>query len=588
MNEMASALIAAGPAPAWKLWRNPIFRRYCRTRLRPRALGVALLITVLVAGFAFAMSRTVAKSEMGRTWKQGPNQQFVMEYHEPKMSDVERVPFFFLLGIQGLIIFIIATGQVAGGMTADADEKTMDYVRLSPMTPLAKVLGYLFGLPIREWIMFAATLPFTAWSLWKGQVAAEYWVPLYAVVITAAVLYHLTGLTAGTVLKNRRWAFLVSMGGVFLLYSVVPQLGKFGLVYFDYLTIWPVITETAHGFMPETAGAAMKTAQNLMGKARFFNLDLPEAAFTIFSQLVWCVTFVVMLWRRWYRAESHLLGKAWATGMCVWIQIVLLGCSLPLVSSGQLFVSQRLGAMFRLGQRTLFNWSPSLPEAILTISIYGTVTLLVMVLLALLIAPAKETQELGSRRLAKLGAHRVSRLGDEASAVWFVAIMAIVGAAGWNMFAQKVIGSHWFPGQFLPAWTPWVFGLVLLTAGLTSVLLYELKGAKGLFLAVIFAGVVPILVSSVMAMADKNLSVASVWITSASPLLAPTNAVSTVIPDGLGDHGAIHLAGPRAFAFWQGMLTILTVWLLVLHRQERRSRQLPGAAQTSQVPGSKA
>ncbi len=263
--------------------------------------------------------------------------------------------------------------------------------------------------------------------------------------------------------------------------------------------------------------------------------------------------------------------------MTVWIQIVLLGCSLPLVSSGQLFVSQRLGAMFRFGQRTLFNWSPSLPEAILTISIYGTVTLLVMVLLALLIAPGKETQELGARRLVKWGAHRVSRLGDETSAVGFVAIMAIVGAAGWNIFAQKVIGSHWFPGQFLPAWTPWVFGLVLLTAGLISVLLYELKGAKGLFLGIIFAGVVPILVSSVMAMGDKNLSVASIWITSASPLLAPTNAVNTVIPDGLGDNGAILLAGPRAFAFWQGLLTIITVWLLVLHRKARRCKIMTDA-----------
>jgi hypothetical protein len=568
MNEQTKP----GPAPAWKLWRNPIFRRFCRTRLRPRALGVALLITLLVAGFAFAMSRTVAKSEMGRSWKQGPNRQMVMEYHEPKMVDVERVPFFFLLGIQGLIIFIIATGQVAGGMTADADEQTMDYVRLSPMTPLAKVLGYLFGLPIREWIMFAATLPFTAWSLWKGQVAAEFWVPLYAVVLTAAVLYHLTGLTAGTVLKNRRWAFLVSMGGVFILYSVVPQLGRFGLVYFEYLTIWPVIIETAHGFMPETTGAAMKTAQNLMGKARFFNLDLPEAAFTIFSQLVLCLTFVVMLWRRWYRAESHLIGKVWATGLSVWIQIVLLGCSLPLVSSGQLFISQRLGAMFRLGQRTMFNWSPSLPEAILTITIYGTVTLLVMVLLAILIAPGKETQELGARRLSKLGAHRVPRFGDERSAVWFVAIMAIVGAVGWNMFAQKVIGSHWFPGQVLPTWTPWIFGLVLLTSGLTCVLLYELKGAKGLFLATIFGGIVPILVSSVMAMADKNLSTASVWISSASPLLAPANAVTTITPDGLGHQAALRLAAPRAFAFWQGLMVLVTVWLLMAHHKARRAK----------------
>jgi hypothetical protein len=614
-----SAAPPSGPAPAWRLWRNPILRRYLRTRLRPRGLGAALLMTMLVAGFIFAMSRTIglrqiemmerhaesqrqsammveaSKTENERSRRETrerpergtqerPGRGRVMDAPQqpnfealiPSMADIERYCLLPLLVLQGLILFIMGTGQVAGGMTADADEGTMDYMRLSPMTPLGKVLGYLFGLPVREWILFASTLPFTAWGLWRGEVPVENWLPVYAVVLTAAVLYHLTGLTAGTVLRNRRWAFLVSMGGVFLLYTVVPQLANLGLVYFEYLTIWPVLTENMHAFLPEAAGRTMRTAQSMMPDVGFFSLgfQFPEAAFTIFSQLVLILTFLVMLWRRWRRSESHLLGKAWATGLFAWVQIVLLGCSLPLISPGLLFITRRIGMRFNFRGWNMAGWSPDLTEAILMISIYGTVTLLALIMLGLLIAPGRDSQDRGLRRTAKLNRRRIPFFADESPAIPFVIVMAITGAAGWTIFADRVIGSHWFPGQVLPAWTPFLFGLVLLTTGLCCVLIYELRGAKGLFLATIFAGVVPLMAGAVMAAASNDLSTASVWITSASPILAPANAVTAVLPDALGDQHAIRLAAPRAFAFWQGLMLISAVWLLVKHRATRKTRDV--------------
>lgn len=558
-----STLSASGPAPAWCLWRNPILRRYARTRLRPRGLGAALLVTLIVAGFVFAFCRTL-----------GLRQLEPVERYGAAMADIERYCLLPLLAIQAFILFILGTGQVAGGMTAEADEGTMDYMRLSPMTPLAKVLGYLFGLPVREWIMFAATLPFTAWGLWRGAVSAEIWVPVYAVVLTAAVLYHLTGLTAGTVLRNRRWAFLSSMGGVFLLYTVVPQLANLGLVYFEYLTIWPVLTENMHGFLPEATGAAMKAAQSLLPDSRFFS----EVVFTIFSQLVLCFTFMVMLWRRWRKSESHLLGKAWAAGLCAWIQIVLLGCALPLISSGLIFVSRRITMRFRFRGWNSAGWAPELSEAILMISIYGTVTLLTVLILSLLIAPSHEGQDRGMRRAARLGRSRIPLFADESASLPFVVVMAVAGAVGWTVFAQSVIGSHWFPGQVLPVWTPVVFGLALLTTGACCALLYELRGPKGLFLGIIFAGVVPILAGVVMVAASSDLSTASIWVTGASPLLAPANAVASVLPDGLGDQQAIRLAGPRAFVFWQGLMLIAAVWLFCKHRAECKARYAAAAA----------
>src|SRR5215213_8914544 len=137
--------------PAWKVWENPIFRRYCQSRLRLRALGIALLITVLIAGFIVALVTSIGVGS------------------HSKPADAARSGLIPLLVFQGLILFVLGTAQVAGGMTAERDEGVIDYQRLIPMTPLAKVLGYLFGLPVREYVMFLATLPFTGWLLFRGD-----------------------------------------------------------------------------------------------------------------------------------------------------------------------------------------------------------------------------------------------------------------------------------------------------------------------------------------------------------------------------------------------------------------------------------
>src|SRR5688572_24032539 len=121
----------------WELWKNPIFLRYCRSRLRPTALGIACLITLLVNGFIFLMFRAISAH---RT--------------ELDLVDIERSPLVVLLIIQAFILFVLGTAQASGGMTAERDEGVIDYQRLLPMSSVSKVIGYLFGLPIRETVMF--------------------------------------------------------------------------------------------------------------------------------------------------------------------------------------------------------------------------------------------------------------------------------------------------------------------------------------------------------------------------------------------------------------------------------------------------
>ena len=544
--------ISSSPAArhsGWKIWANPIFRRYCRSRLRPRGLGVALLITVLIAGFLFFLSRTLG-----------------MHRAHLSVPDAERGALIPLLVFQGLVLFVLGTAQVSGGMTAETDEGVIDYQRLIPMSPLSKVLGYLLGLPVREYVMVSATLPFTAWALWRGEVAAGDWIPLYSVFITSALTYHLTGMVAGTVVRNRRWAFLVSIGLVFCLYTVVPQMARFGLVFFKYLTITPVLMESVPGLIPRTAGAIVATGQKLAPEVKFFGLGFPEAVFTVFCQGGLILTFIVMLCRRWRRTESLLLGKVWATGFFVWVQILLLGNALPLIGPGNLFPSREISRRLLDGS----GWAPQASEAVAMSGLYGLATLILLFAITRIITPSAEIQIRGWRRVRKQGGWSLPVLADAATAIGWVIAMALVGAGGWYVFTRALVESRWFPGHEVPLQVLGFFTVVMLSGGLGFHALLEAKGGRTIGLAVIFVGIVPLMAGAVLSASSDRLIPAAAWLVGISPASAPVYAAATLLPIAeLPANLARSL--PRAFYFWQVVSVLVTAWLIVRLGSTRRA-----------------
>ena len=524
---------------AWNVWRNPIFRRYCQSRLRLRGVGVGLLITVLIAGFIVAMGSSIGMHSL-------------MTPVDAARTGI--IPLFFM---QCVILFILGTAQVAGGMTAERDEGVIDYQRLIPMSPLSKVIGYLFGLPVREYVMFLGTLPFTAWALWRGQVAWTVWAPLYLIVMTSTALYHFTGLLTGTVARNRRWAFLASIGLVFCLYTIIPQMAKFGLVFFKYLTITPVLEESLSGILPVSAGAIVRAGQRLAPTVKFFNLDFSEVVFTLFSQGGLILTFIIMLCRKWRRAEAHLLGKVWAAGFFVWIQTLLLGNALPLIEPGNLFPSRGFYRMVRV----LPDWAPKPGEAVLLSGIYGLVTLLLIFVLAGIITPSADHQLRGWRRARKQGESSLPHLADASTGFWFVGVMALAGAAGWFLFTRALVESRWFPGHQVPLHVLGYFTLVMVTGAIGFQALLEAKGGRVVGLTAIFVGVVPIMAGAVFSPSDRLIPAAA-WLIGISPMSMPFYAPGTLL--SLSElPAAAARAVPRAFHFWLFVSVLVSVWLSV-------------------------
>lgn len=537
MNRAVSRDLSIPPS-TWSPSVNPIFRRYCQSRLRLRGVGVSLLVTVLIAGFIVAIVHSI-----GVHTRSSP-------------VDAARGAIIPLFVFQAVILFVSGTAQVAGGMTAERDEGVIDYQRLIPMSPLAKVAGYLFGLPVREYVLFLATVPFTAWSLWRGEVEFGVWFRLYAVVFSSTLLYHFTGLLTGTVARNRRWAFLSSIGLVFCLYTIIPQMAKFGLVFFKYLTVMPVLEESLPGLLPGSAGAAIKAWQRLAPTVKFFNLDFSEAVFTAFSQGGLILTFIIMLCRKWRRAEAHLLGKLWATGFFVWIQILLLGNALPLIEPGTLFPSR---GFFRMVQMTP-GWMPGASEAVIMSGLYGLVTLLLMFLLAAIITPSTDGQVRGWRRARKRGASSLPPLADAATAFWWVVVMAVAGAAGWFLFTRSLVESRWFSGHEVPLRTFAFFAAVMLASGVGFQALLEAKGGRVVTLVAIFVGIVPLMVGTTLGpISDRLIPLAS-WVIGISPLSLPFYAPGSLLSLAELPVDAAR-AIPRAFYFWLLVSTVAMLWL---------------------------
>ncbi len=554
MSESVEETKRGKVVPFWKIWANPIVRRYARSRLRPVGLGGVLLVFVLVAAFLFFSIRQGALGQGGM---------------EPMYA--ARLTIIPLLILQGLILFMLGTGQVAGAMTAEADEGVLEYQRLAPMTPLAKVVGYLFGLPIREWVIFAATLPFSIYSMWQGKVPLGVCVEVYAVFLVAGVLYHLTGLLAGTVMKNRRWAFLGSMGLVFLLYTVLPQVAKFGLVYFKYFTILPVVEESISYFVPKSVEMAIQTVQELMPTARFFGLSFPQAVFTLFSQGVLILTMMTMLWRRWRRNESHLLGKVGAVGLFAWVQLVILGNALPLVETGELFPSRELGRRFgRFAGVDPGQWQPEETEIFVMIGVFGLVTLAMIWMMSFLIIPDEDGQVRGWRRVRKQGGSRLSVLSDPATATPWVLLMVAIGSLGWFTFAKAIVNSRWFPEFVLSPVALLAIVVVLFTGGILVQTILETKGRKFTTLTIILGGVLPLMLGMIAGLTKDELLPAGVWLIGMSPASWSVYASQVVMP--IDDMPADVVRGiPKAFWFWQGLAVLLCFWMLNLLRVTRKA-----------------
>jgi len=262
------------------------------------------------------------------------------------------------------------------------------------MSPMRKVLGYLFGLPVREYIAFAITMPFMIFLLIRGEIPLSVTIPVYAVFFSSTLLYHLIGTVFGLVMKEWRMSVVFTIGLVILINFVLPFFSYLGFPFLQYLTIRPVVVEKVLPLLAESDIAVVAiNGVALSTQVDFFNWNVSTTFFSLLLQGSLIFTLGLMVYRKWENSFSHALSKVYALGFYVALQIFCIGTLWPNLLFNEY---STLAATFG-------GDGPDPEElAILIPIIYGFFSLIVVAWLLYVIIPSRDEYRAGLVRRQKL------------------------------------------------------------------------------------------------------------------------------------------------------------------------------------------
>ena len=532
------------------LHKNPIFIRFCRANLRVKKAIFWYLLTIITCAFTVAVIYVPA----------------VVRDVEPMIA--ARRALLPMLVIQGILLIFLGTGSVATGITREKVDNVLNYQRLTPLPIPQKIIGYLFGLPVREYLLFAITLPFMAFVLIVGKVSPGAFLPYYLVFFTSTLLYHFTGMVAGMISKRWRWSARISQGLIILLYFALPQLSHLGLVFMEFLTVRPVFAEhilPVIGPMGElgenpgdvtvqVGGMGLLAGQDVP----FFTLMVSGTLFSLLIQSLLIILFALVIARKWKADSIPSISKPMAMATFAVFCVMCLANIWPNLTRSE-------------NALQIFQSDGNLPQmaavSVLPLILAMVSTLLGMVLMVSAL-PDPQQFRLGRIRARRHNLSQLPRWDDEANGTMLASLLLAVQAALIGIALFTVYQSGYFEGLS----THPLMGLFLIgTCGLTLFYFQGLKesfggGQLGLF--ALLHWLLPILVAILITAISNGFNPAALYAAALSPMvLIPMSVTQLVPPDEFSEE---FLTVQRSLGLGILILTALTI---ALHAQLRLRRK---------------
>ena len=541
---------------------NPVFHRYRRSHLRLKASLAWLLLTLIVTTFTITLPYIV-QTNMGAS----------------ELAAARRL-WIPLLIIQGLILLLKGTARTAAGIIQEKIDQTLDYQRLTPLTPIRNVIGYLVGLPILEYAMFALTLPHLAFIVVKGDIPLTAVLSVYTSLFVCMLFYHMTAVAVGMVMKRWIFGYLLSIFSVAFLNFVLAPLGSvLGLTFMQYLSVFPVIGEKVLPVLASTFGAGPQFGPGpepgfgpgpgegspfqFAEAVPFFDLTLSPFLFTLLLQGSLIVTFATIAVRRWQKADKHSLSKPYALGMLAVFIVLVIGNTWPIIT-GQYLPFRILGSddLAALAE----------PLAIALPLVYSMAIWLLCTFLYFNTVPTHHDYVRGLRRAKKLGRKAARPWDDDSAHIAFMSLFTLIALAGFAVLFLEMQSAGFMRFLDGTGYASWRLPLALGLALFYTLLLVQVLGDRGAVLSVILVWLLPILVAIVISAAMQRLALFQTIVASISPL-------ATVLAAGLlpaGDAFA-SVSESREFAtmrtgFYAG-LGFLAAQIVLLGWRWQRLRQ---------------
>lgn len=446
-----------------------------------------------------------------------------------------------LIIVQGVLLMGMGTSAVATGIARERDRELLNYHRMTPMSPAAKIVGYLFGLPSREYFLFALTLPFVAYAVLRGGVPLLKVAHFYVVFFSSVWLYHMTGLMSGMVSRKPWQSSFVSLGSVAVLYLVLPLFARVGLSFFDFLTVRP----TFYGMVAEElqrSGQGGRIPQNMFlvqqyESVPFFGLLLNPTAFSLVVQIFVLTTMYHVVRRKWVDASWHPMSKRFSVFFVFGVVTLLVGTIWPLLFDHT--VHDDLVQRMQGAQDTVI--------LSLLIGLFFVVSGLAVMLTISLTTPTQQTAKKGLRRARKRGLTRVPLAWDAATTLPTMTAMLLIAVAGYGLVLAAIQSGDVY--EIKPGMGRWLVALGVL--GLLVVMtfqgMHERFGQRPVILGLFVMWVMPVMAGIVM-LAAFDAWRPAMYVGALCPAVAGGMSLALLLDASMGSvsDGSIMLKGSPA------------------------------------------
>ncbi len=509
----------------FQIWRNPVFIRFCRSQLRLRKSIFWYLLTLIITTFVITLLYIIRTNS-------GDSAQ-----------EAARVLWLPLLIIQGVILMAKGTGDVSAGLIQDKIDQTLDYQRLTPMTPLRSLIGYLFGLPIQEYVLVALTLPHLLFVVIVGRIPLGALGSIYLIFFSCVVLYHLIGIAAGMVMRRWIWGYLLSIFLVVFVNGILPTfIAQLGLSFLRYLSIWPVVGQKLLPVMLSPRAVERLSDSNpffsMADAVPFFNWELSAFAFTLMLQGALIVTFFVMALRRWESASRHLLSKPFALVFLCGFLVLVLGNLWPAITGRSLPF-----ALF--GNSSIEDLKDVVGTAlplVYVLVVWG----LCMMLLSITI-PSHHDYLRGIRQALKRGRAVARPWQDDSASLTFMSLFVVVALLGYWILFGELSQAGLRDTQIAAGTSSWHLPVVLGLVVFYTILLLQVVEMRRAMLVALLLWLLPILVAIIWSANTQELTSTQTVLASLSPfalvLMAGVLPIEGFLPDDVGGGMSVVLTG---------------------------------------------